>query len=129
MMIYLWQSGHHMLAHLKKVNCLEAEVLKVREDLQAEINCLQAMTVGAECLTEEKMVENESLCSTLRKEEFISVGLKAALALEEEEKKEARLKVTELEAQLAKSVLEAVAQAIEEFKTSLKMKDLNITFS
>ncbi|EHA8587480.1 hypothetical protein COCNU_scaffold002353G000010 [Cocos nucifera] len=88
------ESGHHMLAHLKKANCLEVEVLKVREDLQVEINHLQAMAAEAECLTEEKTMKNESLRSALRKEEFISIGLKAALALEEE----ARLKVTELEA-------------------------------
>ncbi|KAG1365026.1 putative Pentatricopeptide repeat-containing protein, mitochondrial [Cocos nucifera] len=86
------ESGHHILAHLKKANRLEAKVLKVREDLQAEINRLRAMAAEAECLVEEKTVENKSLRSALRKEEFISVGLKAALALEEEEKKEARLK-------------------------------------
>ncbi|EHA8587534.1 hypothetical protein COCNU_scaffold002525G000040 [Cocos nucifera] len=37
--------------------------------------------------------------------------------------------VAELEAQMSKFILEAVAQAMEEFKTSSKMKDLNITFS
>ncbi|EHA8589128.1 hypothetical protein COCNU_scaffold008155G000010 [Cocos nucifera] len=65
------------------------------------------MAAEAECLVEGKMAENESLHSALRKKEFISTGLKAALALEEEEKKEARLKVAELEAQLAKSISES----------------------
>ncbi|EHA8587363.1 hypothetical protein COCNU_scaffold001970G000010 [Cocos nucifera] len=86
------------------------------------------MAVEAECLAEEKMAKNESLRNALQKEEFILTGLKAALTLEKEKKKEARLKVAELEAQLAKSNLEAVARAIKELKTSLKMKDLNIAF-
>ncbi|KAG1365046.1 hypothetical protein COCNU_12G000460 [Cocos nucifera] len=97
--------------------------------LRAEINRLQAKAIETECLTEEKMAENKSLHSALQKKEFISEGLKAALALEEEEKKEARLKVAELEAQLVKSIPEAAARAVEEFKTFLEMKDLNIAFS
>ncbi|KAG1363918.1 hypothetical protein COCNU_11G007450 [Cocos nucifera] len=87
------------------------------------------MAAEAECLVEEKTAKNESLRSTLQKEEFVSIGLKTALTLEEEKKKEAKLKVVELEVQLAKSVSEVAAQAIEEFKTSFEMKDLNIAFS
>ncbi|EHA8591837.1 hypothetical protein COCNU_contig68494536G000010 [Cocos nucifera] len=67
------------------------------------------MAAKAEHFTGEKMVENESLHGALRKLEFVSIGLKAALALEEEEKKEAKLKVIELEYQLAKSISEAAA--------------------
>ncbi|EHA8588260.1 hypothetical protein COCNU_scaffold004569G000010 [Cocos nucifera] len=91
-------SGHHMLAHLKRANHLEVVVLKVREDLQAEINHLQTMAVEAEHLAGEKMMESESLHGILQKEEFISTGLKVVLTLEEEEKKEARLKIVKLEA-------------------------------
>ncbi|EHA8588305.1 hypothetical protein COCNU_scaffold004692G000010 [Cocos nucifera] len=87
------------------------------------------MAVKVEHLVGEKMMESESLRDAFRKEEFVLAGLKIALALEEEEKKEAKLKVIELEAQLAKSILEVVARAIEELKTSPKMKDLNIAFS
>ncbi|EHA8586531.1 hypothetical protein COCNU_scaffold000483G000010 [Cocos nucifera] len=86
------QSSHHMLGHLKRANYLEVKVLKVREDLLAEINHLQAMTAKAECLAREKIAESESLHNALRREEFILVRLKAALALEEKEKKEAKLK-------------------------------------
>ncbi|EHA8592145.1 hypothetical protein COCNU_contig69310783G000010 [Cocos nucifera] len=86
------------------------------------------MVVEAERLVEEKMMESESLHGTLRKK-FISVRLKEALALEEEENIEARLKVVKLEVQLAKSISEATTQAMEEFRTSPEMKDLNITFS
>ncbi|KAG1338495.1 hypothetical protein COCNU_04G008010 [Cocos nucifera] len=66
------KSGHHMLAHLKRGNCLEAELLKVRKDLQVEINHLQVrkdlqveinhlqvMTVKAKHLVGEKMVESK----------------------------------------------------------------------
>lgn len=118
-----------MLAHLKRANRLEAEVLKVREDLQAEIHRLQAMAAEAERLAGEKTTESESLRGALRKEEFVLAGLKAAQTLEEEEKKEARAKVAELEAQMVKSISEAAAQAVEEFNASSEMKDLNIAFS
>ncbi|EHA8586754.1 hypothetical protein COCNU_scaffold000886G000010 [Cocos nucifera] len=87
-----------MLALLKKANHLKVEVLKFREDLQAKINHLQEMVAEAECPVEEKMAKNKSLHSALQKEEFISPELKTTLALEEEEKKEDRLMVIELEA-------------------------------
>ncbi|EHA8586371.1 hypothetical protein COCNU_scaffold000249G000020 [Cocos nucifera] len=44
----------------------------------------------------------------LRKKEFIPTELKATLALEKEEKKEARAKIVELEAQMTKATMEAV---------------------
>ncbi|EHA8587464.1 hypothetical protein COCNU_scaffold002268G000010 [Cocos nucifera] len=68
------------------------------------------------------------LKGALRKEEFILTRLKAALALEEERRKEAENKVAELEARMAKSVLEAMTWAIEEFKASFKMRNLNVKF-
>ncbi|EHA8587617.1 hypothetical protein COCNU_scaffold002837G000010 [Cocos nucifera] len=104
-------------------------MLKVWKDLQAKIDHLQAMTIEAEHLTGEKAMESESLHGAFQREEFISARLKVALALKKEEKKEAKLKVVELEAQLAESILEVMARAVEEFKTSPKMKDLNIIFS
>ncbi|EHA8586348.1 hypothetical protein COCNU_scaffold000192G000060 [Cocos nucifera] len=76
----------------------------------------------------EKAVKVVSLQGTLQKEEFISIGLKAALALEEEKRKKAEGRVAKLEAHKAKSASEATARAMEEFKASSKMKDLNITF-
>ncbi|EHA8586894.1 hypothetical protein COCNU_scaffold001126G000040 [Cocos nucifera] len=82
----------------------------------------------AERITEEKVVENENLWRALSKEELISTGLKAALALEEEKKKEAEIKIAKLEIRMLKFVLEKAARAMEEFKASSEMKDLNITF-
>ncbi|EHA8590675.1 hypothetical protein COCNU_scaffold022151G000010 [Cocos nucifera] len=65
--------------------------------------------VEAECLAEEKMAENENLRRALQKEELISTGLNAALALEEEKKKEADIKVTELKVKMSRSISEATA--------------------
>ncbi|KAG1327543.1 hypothetical protein COCNU_01G014770 [Cocos nucifera] len=125
----LGESGHHILIHLKKENCQEVEALKVQGDLQAEINCLQGKVVEAEHLIKEKAAKNENLQGVLQKEELISIGLKVALALEEEKKKVAEIKVAELEVKMSKSILEATTQAMEEFKASSEMKDLNIAFS
>ncbi|EHA8587067.1 hypothetical protein COCNU_scaffold001368G000010 [Cocos nucifera] len=81
----------------------------------------------AEHLTGEKMMENESLHSALQKE-FVSIRLKTALPLEEERRQEAEGRVAGLEAQMLKSISETVARAMEDFKASPKMKDLNIAF-
>ena len=73
-------------------------------------------------------MENKILWRALRKEELISTRLKAALALEEKEKKEVKIKIAELEVRMSKSISEVTARAMEEFKASSKMKDLNIAF-
>ncbi|KAG1358609.1 hypothetical protein COCNU_08G000550 [Cocos nucifera] len=122
------EPGHHMLAHLKRANHLEAEMLNVREGLQAEINHLQMMATEAERLAGEKVVENESLHSALQKEEFVLTKLKEALALEEKRKQKVEGRVAGLEAQMPKSISEVAAWAMEEFRVFPKMKDLNIAF-
>ncbi|EHA8586322.1 hypothetical protein COCNU_scaffold000185G000010 [Cocos nucifera] len=76
----------------------------------------------------EKMVKSESLHSALRKEEFISTELKVALALKKERRQEAKGRITGLEAQMSKLISEVAARAMEEFKASFEMKDLNIAF-
>ncbi|EHA8586611.1 hypothetical protein COCNU_scaffold000575G000020 [Cocos nucifera] len=48
------ESGHHILAHLKRINRQEVEALKVQGDLQAKIDCLQEKVAEAKHLTEEK---------------------------------------------------------------------------
>ncbi|EHA8587060.1 hypothetical protein COCNU_scaffold001348G000010 [Cocos nucifera] len=77
---------------------------------------------------EEKTAETGSLQGSLRKEEFISTRLKAALALKEERKKEAKIKVVELEAWMVKTISEVMIRAMEEFKASFKMRNLNVGF-
>ncbi|EHA8586369.1 hypothetical protein COCNU_scaffold000248G000010 [Cocos nucifera] len=127
-MTHPWQSGHHVLAHLKRENLQETKVLKVQGDLQAEIDHLQGKVAEAECLMEEKAAKNENLQGALRKEELISIRLKTALALKEKKRKEAEIEVVELEVRISKSILEATVRAMKEFKASSKMKDLNIIF-
>ncbi|EHA8587696.1 hypothetical protein COCNU_scaffold002990G000030 [Cocos nucifera] len=48
---------------------------------------------------------------------------------EEERKKEAEIKVAELEARMAKSISKVMIRAVEEFKASSKMRNLNVKFS
>ena len=54
--------------------------------------------IEAERFTWEKEAEVRSLQDALRKEEFISAGLKAVLILEEERRKEVEIKVIDLKA-------------------------------
>ncbi|EHA8588573.1 hypothetical protein COCNU_scaffold005839G000010 [Cocos nucifera] len=112
----------------KKAIAKTPQVEKVQEDLRAEVSHLQKKVDELEHLAEDKTTKIRSLQGTLRKEEFISARLKAALALEEERKKEAKIKVIELEAQMAKSFLKMMIQAMEEFKASSKMRNLNVEF-
>ncbi|KAG1354958.1 hypothetical protein COCNU_07G010700 [Cocos nucifera] len=77
---------------------------------------------------EEKMMENDSLQGALQKEELVLIGLKVALALKEKKKKEAEIKIAELKVRMSKSILEVAAQAMEEFKASFEITDLNIAF-
>ncbi|KAG1363192.1 hypothetical protein COCNU_11G000190 [Cocos nucifera] len=123
------KSDHQVLTHLKRGHHQEAEALKVQEDLRAEINRLQKKATKAECFMEEKAAEVGCLYGALQKKEVVSIGLKAALALEEERRKGAEGKATELEAQEVKSVLKVVAHVVEAFKASFKMKELNVAFS
>ncbi|EHA8589317.1 hypothetical protein COCNU_scaffold009135G000010 [Cocos nucifera] len=98
---------------------LKEEVDRLKESL--------GKVAEAERLAEEKTVENESLRRALRKEKLISTELKATLALEEEKKKEAEIKIVELEVRMSKSISKATVRAMEEFMASSKM-DLNIAF-
>ncbi|EHA8589313.1 hypothetical protein COCNU_scaffold009116G000010 [Cocos nucifera] len=76
----------------------------------------EGKVIEAECLTKEKVVENDNLREVLQKEGLVLTELKAALALEEEKKKEAKIKITKLEVKMSKSISEAAARAIKEFK-------------
>ncbi|EHA8588032.1 hypothetical protein COCNU_scaffold003949G000010 [Cocos nucifera] len=105
-----------------------AEVALTTKDLRAEIYHLQERVVKVEHLAEEKATNIESFQGVLRKEEFISVGVKATLALEVERKKEVENKVAELEARMAKLVLEVMTQAVEEFTASFETRNLNVEF-
>ena len=79
---------------------------------------------------EEKIIEVTSLQEALQKEGQTSSDLRTAL---EEERKKAEAKVSELKAQvfelkawIPSLVLEAGARAVEEFKASSEMEDLQV---
>ncbi|KAG1362629.1 putative ensconsin-like [Cocos nucifera] len=89
--------GHQLLAHIKMVNCLRSEALKAQKDHQVEVNRLQEeKATEVYHLTKEKDVEVRILQDVLKKEEQTSVGLKAALALEEEKRKKVEIEIVEL---------------------------------
>ncbi|EHA8586313.1 hypothetical protein COCNU_scaffold000172G000020 [Cocos nucifera] len=120
---------HQMLTHIKRVHRQEAEAHKTQEDLRAEVHHLQERVNKVEHLAEKKVADIKSLQDVLHEEEFALVRLKAALALEEERRKEAKNRVAKLETQMAKSISEAMIRAVEEFKTSSEMQNLNVKFS
>ncbi|KAG1328010.1 hypothetical protein COCNU_01G019440 [Cocos nucifera] len=122
------KSDHQMPAHIKRVRRQEAEAQKAQEDLRAEVRYLQERVDEVEHLAKEKVVDIRSLQNALHKEEFTSAGLKVALALEEERRKESKKRVTKLETQMAKLILEVMTQTMEEFKTSSEIRNLNVEF-
>ncbi|EHA8591529.1 hypothetical protein COCNU_scaffold069181G000010 [Cocos nucifera] len=77
------QSGHQLLAYIKKVNHLKLESSRVYENLRIEVDHLRERTAKADHLLEEKTAE----------------------------------------------ISEAKVQAVEKFKVSSEMMDLNIAFS
>ncbi|KAG1370929.1 hypothetical protein COCNU_16G000230 [Cocos nucifera] len=117
------------ICHLQGRVTEEVQAQKVQEGLRAKICHLQGRVTKVEHLIEEKAADIESLQGALPKKEFVSTRLKAALALEEERRKEAENKVAELKARMAKSISKAMTQAMKEFKTSSEMRNLNVEFS
>ncbi|EHA8587730.1 hypothetical protein COCNU_scaffold003089G000010 [Cocos nucifera] len=122
------KSDHQMLTYIKRAHHQEGEARKAQEDLQVEIHHIQERVDEIEHLAEEKVVDIGSLQGALCKEEFISIGLKAALVQEEERRKKVENRVAELDTQMARLILEAMTQAMKEFKISPKMQNLNIEF-
>ena len=97
------------------MNNVKKEAAQVEEGRQVEAARLK-----------EKVAEVASLQEALLKEEQTSTDLKATL---EEERRKAEAEVSKLKEQIPTLVSEARAQAVEEFKTSFEMRDLNIKFS
>ncbi|EHA8588729.1 hypothetical protein COCNU_scaffold006509G000010 [Cocos nucifera] len=112
------------------VNHLRLEVLKAQEDHQAKVSHLhEEKATEVDRLIKEKAAEVGRLQDGLKKEKHTSVGLKAALALEEERRKKIEAKITELKEQVSRQILEAKAQAVEVFKVCSEMRDLNVKFN
>ena len=78
---------------------------------------------------EEKTVEVGLLQEALWKGELILAWSQAALALEEERRKKAEVRIAKLKDETSRQILEAKVQVVEEFKISSEMMDLNIAFS
>ena len=96
------------------INNAKKEVAQAEEGCQAEAAHLK-----------EKVAEVMSLQEVLQKEGQTSADLKAAL---QEEIRKAEAEVSKLKEQIPTLVSEARAQAVEEFKASSEMRDLNIKF-
>ncbi|EHA8586717.1 hypothetical protein COCNU_scaffold000789G000020 [Cocos nucifera] len=79
-------------------------------------------------LLKKKAVKVEGFQEVIRNVKLTSIGL-FTLALEEERRKRAEAKVAELKDQTSRLILEAKAQAVEEFKVSSKIRDMNVSFS
>ena len=113
------QIGHQLVANVEAVKIAKREADWAEEGRLAEAAHL-----------EEKIVEVTSLQEALQKEGQTSSDLRAAL--EEERKKaegevsELKAQVSELKAQIPSLVSEAGAHAVEEFKTSSEMEDLQV---
>ncbi|XP_073102544.1 uncharacterized protein [Elaeis guineensis] len=106
--------GHQLIANIEAMKNTKKEAAQAEEGRQAEAARLK-----------EKVAEVTSLQEALQKEEQTSTDLKAAL---EEERRKAEAEVSKLKEQIPTLVSEARAQAVEEFKTSSEMRDLNIKF-
>ena len=96
------------------MNKVKKEAAQAKEGRQAKAAHLK-----------EKIAEVVSLQEVLQKEEQPSADLKAAL---EEERKKAEAEVSKLKEQIPTLVSEARTQAVEEFKTSFEMEDLQVQF-
>ncbi|XP_073100155.1 uncharacterized protein [Elaeis guineensis] len=113
--------GHQLVANVEAVKIVKREAARAEEGRLAEAARL-----------EEKIAEVISLQEALQKEGQTSSDLRTAL--EEERKKievevsELKAQVSELKARIPSLILKAGARAVEEFKASSEMEDLQVQF-
>ena len=108
------QIGHQLITNIGVMNNAKKAAALAEEGRLAEATRLK-----------EKIAMVASLQEALQKEGLTSTDLRATL---EEERKKAEAEVSELKAQILTLVSEAMVQAVEEFKTSPKMRDLKVSF-
>ena len=101
------QIGHQLLANIEAMNKARRDAIQIEEGCRAEAVRLK-----------EKAVEVANLQEALEKEKQAS----------EEMVRKVEAEVTNLMEQILALILEARGQAVEEFKASTEMKDLNIKF-
>ncbi|EHA8586353.1 hypothetical protein COCNU_scaffold000208G000010 [Cocos nucifera] len=100
----LLESGHQLLAYIKRVNRLKSESSRIQKNLQAEVDHLWKRIAEADHLLEQETVE-------------------------EERRKKAKVRIAKLKDESSRQILEAKIQVVEEFKVSSEMMDLNFAFS
>ncbi|EHA8586785.1 hypothetical protein COCNU_scaffold000934G000040 [Cocos nucifera] len=110
--------GHYLFAHSKVANLHQVEFSKALHEAQAKIERVQ---VEVECLKmalEEQTAKADRLRKALRREEEVSIELRAALTLLKDKRNKTEEEVgTEKE------------RAIKAFKSSKAMEDIKIAFS
>ena len=108
------QIGHQLLAYIEVISRTRRDILQVEERCQTEVARLQAKTAEVAALQEALEREKKA-----REEER---------QILEESARKAEAEVAHLVEQTPVLVSEARALAVEEFKASTEMRDLNIQF-
>ena len=108
------QIGHQLLAYIEAMSRTRRDILQVDEHCQAEVVRLQAKTTEVAALQEALEREKKA-----REEER---------QILEESARKAEAEVAHLVEQTPVLVSEARALAVEEFKASVEIRDLNVQF-
>ena len=108
------QIGHQLLAYIEAMSRTRRDILQVEERCRTEVARLQAKTAEVAALQEALEREKQA-----REEERQTL---------EESARKAEAEVANLAEQISVLVLEARVLAVEEFKTSTEMSDLNVQF-
>ena len=108
------QIGHQLLAYIEAMSRTRRDILQVEECCRAEVARLQAKTAEVAALQEAMEREKRA-----REEERQTL---------EESTRKAEAEVANLAEQIPVLVSEARALAVEEFKASAEMRDLNVQF-
>ncbi|XP_073116189.1 uncharacterized protein [Elaeis guineensis] len=113
--------GHQLFAYVEATSRMRRDLLQAEERRQAKVACLQAKT--AEVATLQEALERERQA----REEERQAREEERWILEESARK-AEAEVAHLVEQTPVLVLEARALAVEEFKASAEMRELNVQF-
>ncbi|EHA8588175.1 hypothetical protein COCNU_scaffold004308G000010 [Cocos nucifera] len=110
--------GHYLFAHSKVANLHQVKFSNSLHEAQVEIERVQAKVEHLKTVSEEQTAEADHLREVLRREEEVSMELRAALTLSEDKRKKAKEEVgVEKE------------RAVDAFKSSKAMKDIKIAFT
>ncbi|KAG1342511.1 hypothetical protein COCNU_05G007400 [Cocos nucifera] len=82
--------GHYLFAHSKATDLHQAEASKALQEVQMEVERVQAKVDRLKVASKIQTTEVEHLREVLWREEEASMGLRAALALSEDERKKAK---------------------------------------